>query len=263
MRGGAFPFSLIFHLPPNYKHFVRVYNESGITDRFAVLPHGERVDVSFAIRYNNGESSHESSGDQRSRGPAVHRHLSQYTNQAAYLFLVVTLIPLFSLGGLSYVQSAKVINSQFGKYGDNAVAQLEQQTSSALERMKQTAETIYSYLLDPSHSGIGAGTPSTYGDIMEKNDFESLLKSLRTQLTAGIYIITSSGYYYGENNLDVNKLGNIPLWNTRPKAYAGTYWLGFYKQDHSIKSSDNDNVPVLDWRCRSITPTKLRTAASF
>ena len=62
---------------------------------------------------------------------------------------------------------------------------------------------------------------------MEKNDFESLLKSLRTQLTAGIYIITSSGYYYGENNLDVNKLGNIPLWNTRPKAYAGTYWLGF------------------------------------
>ena len=77
---------LIFHLPPNYKHFVRVYNESGITDRFAVLPHGERVDVSFAIRYNNGESSHESSGDQRSRGPAVHRHLSQYTNQVAYLF---------------------------------------------------------------------------------------------------------------------------------------------------------------------------------
>ncbi|MEC0260008.1 cache domain-containing sensor histidine kinase [Paenibacillus lautus] len=160
-------------------------------------------------------------------------------------FLIVTLIPLFSLGGLSYVQSAKVINSQFGKYGDNAVAQLEQQTSSVLGRMKQTAETIYSYLLDPSHSGIGSGTPSTYGDIMEKNDFESLLKSLRTQLTAGIYIITTSGYYYGENNLDVNKLGNIPMWNTRPKTYAGTYWLGFYKQDHSIKSGDNDNVPVI------------------
>ncbi|MFB4330018.1 sensor histidine kinase [Paenibacillus sp. CR_12] len=160
-------------------------------------------------------------------------------------FLVVTLIPLFSLGGLSYVQSAKVINSQFGKYGDNAVAQLEQQTSSALGRMKQTAETIYSYLLDPSHSGIANGTPSTYGDIMEKNDFESLLKSLRTQLTAGIYIITSSGYYYGENNLDVNKLGNIPAWNARPKAYAGTYWLGFYPQDHSINNSDSDNVPVL------------------
>ena len=152
---------------------------------------------------------------------------------------------MFSLGGLSYVQSAKVINTQFGKYGDNAVAQLEQQTSSALGRMKQTAETIYSYLLDPSHSGIGNRTPSTYGDIMEKNDFESLLKSLRTQLTAGIYIITSSGYYYGENNLDVNKLGNIPAWNARPKAYAGTYWLGFYPQDHSINNSGSDNLPVL------------------
>lgn len=160
-------------------------------------------------------------------------------------FLIVTLIPLFSLGGLSYIQSARVINSQFGKYGDNAVAQLEQQTSSSLNRMKQTAETIYSYLLDPSHSGIRNGTPSTYSDIMEKNDFETLLKSLRTQLTAGIYIITTSGYYYGENNLDVNKLSNIQAWNVRPKAYAGTYWLGFYPQDHAIKSSDSDNIPVL------------------
>lgn len=160
-------------------------------------------------------------------------------------FLIVTLIPLFSLGGLSYYQSARMINSQFGKYGDNAVAQLEQQTSSTLSRMKQTAETIYSYLLDPSRTGIGNRTPSTYSDIMEKNDFESLLKSLRTQLTAGIYIITTSGYYYGENNLDVAKLGNIPMWNAKPKVYAGTYWLGFYAQNHSINSSDNGTVPVL------------------
>ena len=153
-----------------------------------------------------------------------------------------------------------MINSQFGKYGDNAVARWSKETSSALERMKQTAETIYSYLLDPSHSGIGAGTPSTYGDIMEKNDFESLLKSLRTQLTAGIYIITSSGYYYGENNLDVNKLGNIPLWNTRPKAYAGTYWLGFINRIIPSRAPITTMCPSLDWRCRSITPTKLRTA---
>lgn len=44
-----FPFSLIFQLPPNYKPFVRVYNESGIMDGIAVLPHGERVDESFTI----------------------------------------------------------------------------------------------------------------------------------------------------------------------------------------------------------------------
>ena len=140
---------------------------------------------------------------------------------------------------------------------------LERETSSALGRMKQTAETIYSYLLDPSHSGIGNGTPSTYGDIMEKNDFESLLKSLRTQLTAGIYIITSSGYYYGENNLDVNKLGNIPAWNARPKAYAGTYWLGFYPQDHSINNSDSDNVPVLGLAVPIHHPDKAQDGASF
>ncbi|MCM3494896.1 sensor histidine kinase [Paenibacillus lactis] len=160
-------------------------------------------------------------------------------------FLIVTLIPLFSLGALSYYQSARIINSQFGKYGDNAVAQLEQQTSSTLSRMKQTAETIYSYLLDPSRMGIGNQAPTTYRDILEKNDFESLLKSLRTQLTAGIYIITTSGYYYGENNLDVAKLDRIPLWRSKPKAYAGTYWLGFYPQDHFIKSSDSGNRSVI------------------
>ncbi|WP_235439751.1 cache domain-containing sensor histidine kinase [Paenibacillus sp. DMB20] len=159
-------------------------------------------------------------------------------------FLIVTLIPLFSLGGLSYYQSAKIINSQFGKYGDNAVAQLEQQTSSTLNRMKQTAETIYSYLLDPTHTGIGR-TPSTYGEIIEKNDFESLLKSLRNPLTAGIYIITTSGYYYGENNLDVAKLDHIPLWKNRPETYSGTYWLGFYNQDHFIKSDDAGGQPVI------------------
>lgn len=64
-------------------------------------------------------------------------------------FLIVALIPLLSLGAVSYYQSAKMINSQFGKYGENAVAQLEQQTNSSLGRMKQTSETIYSYLLDP------------------------------------------------------------------------------------------------------------------
>lgn len=158
-------------------------------------------------------------------------------------FLIVTLIPLFSLGGLSYYQSAKIINSQFGKYGDNAVAQLEQQTSATLNRMKQTSETIYSYLLDPTHTGIGR-TPSTYGEIIEKNDFESLLKSLRNPLTAGIYIITTSGYYYGENNLDVSKLDEIPSWKNRP-SYAGAYWLGFYNQDHFIKSDDAGGQAVI------------------
>ncbi|WP_222124429.1 hypothetical protein, partial [Micrococcus luteus] len=32
-------------------------------------------------------------------------------------FLIVTLIPLLSLGALSYYQSARTVNSQFGRYG--------------------------------------------------------------------------------------------------------------------------------------------------
>jgi len=151
-----------------------------------------------------------------------------------FCFLIVTIIPLLSLGALSYYQSARVINSQFGKYGDNAVAQLEQQMSSYLNRMNQTTETIYSYLLDPARVDLSDHVPTTYKDIMDKNDFEALLKALKSDRTIGIYIITSSGYYYGENNLDVSKLSLIPAWQAMNHSIGGKYWLGFYSQNHAM-----------------------------
>ncbi|WP_125666406.1 sensor histidine kinase [Paenibacillus baekrokdamisoli] len=162
-----------------------------------------------------------------------------------FCFLIVTIIPLLSLGALSYYQSAKVINSQFGKYGENAVAQLEQQTSSYLNRMNQTTETIYSYLLDPARVDLGEQVPTTYKEIMDKDDFEVLLKALKTDRTIGIYIITPSGYYYGENNLDVSKLSRIPAWQAMSNSYAGKYWLGFYPQNHGMKDTIENGIPVL------------------
>nr|WP_244999163.1 sensor histidine kinase [Paenibacillus aceris] len=162
-----------------------------------------------------------------------------------FCFLIVTIIPLLSLGALSYYQSAKVINSQFGKYGENAVAQLEQQTSSYLNRMNQTTETVYSYLLDPARVDLGNQVPITYKEIMDKDDFEVLLKALKTDRTTGIYIITNSGYYYGENNLDVTKLSLIPAWQAMPDTYKGKYWLGFYPQNHEMKETEQSGMPVL------------------
>lgn len=162
-----------------------------------------------------------------------------------FCFLVVTIIPLLSLGAVSYYQSARVINSQFGKYGDNAVAQLEQQTGSYLNRMNQTTETVYSYLLDPSRVELGDKAPVSYADILEKNDFELLLKALKTDRTTGIYIITDSGYYYGENNLDVAKLDEIPAWKSLSDAYQGKYWLGFYPQNHGMGETAPSGLTVL------------------
>lgn len=160
-------------------------------------------------------------------------------------FLIVTLIPLLSLGALSYYQSARTVNSQFGRYGENAVAQLQQQSDSMLVRMKQMSQTIYSYLLDPAHADLGSDPPVTYGEIMEKNDFESVLRSLANDQTAGIYIITPSGYYYGENNLDVGKLAAIPAWKSMPASNSGPYWLGFYMQNHAISASEQVGPAVL------------------
>lgn len=162
-----------------------------------------------------------------------------------FCFLIVTIIPLLSLGALSYYQSAKVINSQFGKYGDNAVAQLEQQMSSYLNRMNQTTETIYSYLLDPARVDLSDHVPTTYKDIMDKNDFEALLKALKSDRTTGIYIITSSGYYYGENNLDVSKLSLIPAWQAMNNSFGGKYWLGFYSQNHAMGETMENGISLL------------------
>ncbi|MEC0091196.1 sensor histidine kinase [Paenibacillus macquariensis] len=162
-----------------------------------------------------------------------------------FCFLIVTIIPLLSLGALSYYQSAKVINSQFGKYGENAVAQLEQQTSSYLNRMSQTTETIYSYLLDPARVDLGDQIPTSYKDIMDKNDFEVLLKALKQDRTMGIYIITRSGYYYGENNLDVSKLSLIPAWPVMKNSYSEKYWLGFYPQNHGMEDTIENGISVL------------------
>ncbi|WP_054023817.1 sensor histidine kinase [Bacillus sp. FJAT-28004] len=162
-----------------------------------------------------------------------------------FCFLIVTIIPLLSLGALSYYQSAKVINSQFGKYGENAVAQLEQQMSSYLNRMNQTTETVYSYLLDPARVDLGDQVPITYKDIMDKNDFETLLKALKSDRTIGIYIITRSGYYYGENNLDVSKLSLIPAWQAMTNSSSGKYWMGFYPQNHGMGDTITNGISVL------------------
>ncbi|WP_336771061.1 sensor histidine kinase [Paenibacillus sp. MMO-58] len=162
-----------------------------------------------------------------------------------FCFLIVTIIPLLSLGAMSYYQSANVINSQFGKYGENAVAQLEQQTSSYLNRMNQTTETIYTYLLDPAWADLGDQPPSTYSDIMDKNDLEALLKALKSDRTTGIYILTRTGYYYGENNLDVSKLQAIPAWHAMPDSQSGKYWLGFYPQNHGMNETAGAGLPVL------------------
>ncbi|GIP22807.1 sensor histidine kinase [Paenibacillus sp. J22TS3] len=171
-----------------------------------------------------------------------------------FCFLIVTIIPLLSLGALNYYQSAKVINSQFGKYGENTVAQLDQQISSSLNRMNQTTGTIYSYLLDPARAGLGNQVPSTYQEIMDKDDFEALLKSLKTDKTTGIYLITRSGYYYGENNLDVSKLDSIPAWRFMTSVSKGAHWLGFYPMNHGMGDTEHQGEPVLGLAVRINNP---------
>lgn len=158
------------------------------------------------------------------------------------LFLAAALLPLFSLGLLSYTKSSELLQDQLGKYGSNAVAQLQYQLDSELSRMESTGEYVHSYLLNPSRVVIRSEIPNTYTELHEQNDLEDFLKAVKTVTQRGIFIITQSGYYYGENEINTDILKQQPWWKSIPSDYIGEYWAGFYTPKHYKEWSPNEKV---------------------
>ncbi|MDQ6419775.1 sensor histidine kinase [Paenibacillus sp. LHD-117] len=154
-------------------------------------------------------------------------------------FLIVAIIPLLSLGFLSYRTSSDLLHVQFGKFGQNAVGQLQSQLDAQLKQMALTASYIHSYLLDPAKSVITEEIPKSYSQIQEKNNLEDFLKALKTEAHAGIFIVTQSGYYYGENALQTRELERESWWNDIPPSHRGPYWAGLYEPRHYSKSHGN------------------------
>lgn len=147
-------------------------------------------------------------------------------------FLVVAIIPLLSLGFLSYRTSSDLLHVQFGKYGENAVSQLQYQIDAQLRQMRLTAEYIHSYLLDPTKSVITEEVPKSYSQIQEKNNLEDFLKALKTEMHAGVFIVTKSGYFYGENTLMPDVLRQESWWTGISPEFRGQYWTGLYETHH-------------------------------
>lgn len=147
-------------------------------------------------------------------------------------FLVVAIIPLLSFGFLSYRTSSDLLHVQFGKYGQNAVTQLQYQLDVQLRQMRLTAEYIHSYLLDPTKSIIAEEVPKSYTQIQEKNNLEDFLKALKTEAHAGVFIVTKSGYYYGENTLLSEALKKESWWTAISPEFRGQFWTGLYEPLH-------------------------------
>lgn len=158
------------------------------------------------------------------------------------LFLAAAMIPLISLGLLSFLKSSELLQEQFGKYGRNAVTQLQNQLDTELTQMELIAEYVHSYLLNPSKAVIGKEIPHTYAQLHEQMDLEDFLKALKTTKVRGIFIVMKSGYFYGENTIKTDILQQQPWWRAMPSDYKGEYWAGFYTPRHYKESRPSEKV---------------------
>ncbi|MEH7305660.1 sensor histidine kinase [Neobacillus drentensis] len=147
-------------------------------------------------------------------------------------FIVVALIPLLLFGYLSYQKSTTIVNKQFNDYENFAVSQLEKQLENTINQMFVVSNDIHQYLSDPTLIVIKEEIPRTYEGFIEKKNFERFLEAHKTFNTKGIYLITNSGYYYGGNHLNSQKLFQMPFWKEASKIKQGDRWIGFYKANH-------------------------------
>ncbi|WII39447.1 cache domain-containing sensor histidine kinase [Paenibacillus thiaminolyticus] len=158
------------------------------------------------------------------------------------LFLGAAVLPLFTLGLLSYFKSSELLQEQFGRYGSNSVTQLQHQLDTELNHLQLMAGYIQSYLLNPARRVLYTEIPSTYGELKDQYELEDMLNALKTVKDRGIFIVTESGYFYGENTIDTKLLFAEPWWQAMPPDYNGEYWPGLYTPRHYKKADKEERV---------------------
>lgn len=168
-----------------------------------------------------------------------HQFYGSIRTKMVLFFIMVALIPLFLFGYLSYQKSSSIVNKQFNEYENFAVSQLEKQIENTIDQMYVVSNDINHYLSDPTLIVIKEELPRTYAGFIEKKNFERFLEAHKTFNTKGIYLITSSGYYYGGDHLNTQKLFQKPFWKEAGILKQGERWVGFYKADHY----DDNNPP--------------------
>lgn len=171
-----------------------------------------------------------------------HQLFGSIRTKLMVFFIVVALIPLLLFGYLSYQKSSTIVNKQFNDYENFAVSQLEKQLENTINQMFVVSNDIHQYLSDPTLIVIKEEIPRTYEGFIEKKNFERFLEAHKTFNTKGIYLITSSGYYYGGNHLNSQQLFQMPFWKEASKVKQGERWIGFYKANHYDTSKSPEQM---------------------
>ncbi len=157
-------------------------------------------------------------------------------------FLIVALFPLLLFGFLSYGKSSEIVNKQFNEYEQFAVSQLDKQIENIFEQMYVVSKDINQYLSDPTLVILQEEIPRTYTGFIEIKNFERYLEAHKTYDTKGIYLITNTGYYYGNSRLDIHKLFQKPFWKEINSLKEGNLWIGFYNSDHYYTGKKNEKI---------------------
>lgn len=86
--------------------------------------------------------------------------------------------------------------------------------------------------------------PKSYSEFIIEKNFERFLEAHKTAQTKGIFLITPSGYYYGDRYLDVQKLKQEKFWEGQGDLSQG-YWNGIYVSNHYSIADKNKVIGLL------------------
>ncbi|GIN85159.1 hypothetical protein J6TS2_15450 [Heyndrickxia sporothermodurans] len=156
------------------------------------------------------------------------------------MFLIVALVPLLTLGIISYLQSAKVVNGKLSNYNHFAGEKIKTQLDQILVDMYYGSSAIQQYLDDSTAINLKHQKPETYSDFKEMNNLERLLQAHKKSSIRGIYVITPSGYYYGGYDFKLNEFKKQDLW--KRSYWSGNSEIGIYQPSHY---KDNNPKHVL------------------
>ena len=155
------------------------------------------------------------------------------------MFLVVALIPLLTLGIISYDQSSKVVNGKLSNYNHFAGEKIKTQLDQILEDMYFSAAEIEQYLVDSTSVNLQNQEPRTYEDFKEVDNLQRLLQAHKKANIRGIYIITSSDIYYGDYDLNIKKFKKQDIW--KRTVGSGNSEMEIYEPKH-LKNNQTDHV---------------------
>lgn len=146
------------------------------------------------------------------------------------MFLVVALIPLLTLGVIAYDQSSKVVNGKLSNYNHFAGEKIKTQLEQILEDMYYSAAEIEQYLADNTSVNLQHQQPQTYEDFKVINNLERLLQAHKKANIRGIYVITSSDFYYGDYDFNVEQLKKQDIW--KRTIWSGDSEIGIYQPSY-------------------------------